>query len=56
MARYTGPFSVAAGEVWRANFYKCGDETSQPHWAAWHPVEALNFHLPQCFGQLRFEG
>jgi hypothetical protein len=55
MARYTGPLPVAAGAVWRANFYKCGDETSHPHWAAWHPVEALNFHLPQCFGRLRFD-
>jgi len=56
MARYTGPVSVAEGEIWRGNFYKCGDGTSHPHWAAWQPVAALNFHLPQCFGQLRFEG
>jgi len=54
MARYTGPLQVAAGVAWRANFYKCGDETSHPHWAAWHPVDALNFHLPHCFGWLRF--
>ncbi len=56
MASYTGPLHLAAGDVWRANFYKCGDETSHPHWAAWHPVDALNFHLPHCFGRLRFEG
>ena len=56
MVPYTGPVSIAPGEIWRGNFYKCGDETSHPHWAAWQPVEALNFHLPQCFGQLRFEG
>jgi len=55
MARYTGPVSVAAGEIWHGNFYKCGDETSRPHWASWHPVDTLNFHLPRCFGQLRFE-
>lgn len=54
MARYTGPISVATGDVWRANFYKCGDATSHPHWAAWCPVDALNFHLPHCFGRLRF--
>ncbi|MEW6117215.1 MAG: carbohydrate-binding family 9-like protein, partial [Nitrospirota bacterium] len=40
---------------WRANFYKCGDATSHPHWASWAPVEALNFHLPHCFGTICFE-
>jgi len=54
LARYVGPLRVCAGEVWRANFYKCGDATSHPHWAAWRPVDALNFHLPRCFGRLRF--
>ena len=43
-----------AGEVWRGNFYKCGDLTSHPHWASWQPVSAFNFHLPECFGELRF--
>ncbi len=40
---------------WQANLYKCGDETSRPHWAAWSPVDEFNFHLPRCFGTLRFE-
>ena len=40
--------------VWHGNFYKCGDETSHPHWASWSPVDALNFHLPGCFGEMRF--
>jgi hypothetical protein len=40
------------GAVWRANFYKCGDKTSHPHWLSWSPVSALNFHLPACFGEL----
>ena len=53
---YAGSLRTAAGAIWRANFYKCGDETSHPHWAAWQPVDALNFHLPHCFGRLRFEG
>jgi hypothetical protein len=56
MGHYTGALRLAPGDIWRANFYKCGDETSHPHWAAWHPVDALNFHLPHCFGRLRFEG
>ncbi len=40
------------GGLWRANFYKCGDETSHPHWLSWAPVPELNFHLPACFGEL----
>jgi hypothetical protein len=50
-----GPIGPLAGQEWRANLYKCGDKTSHPHWAAWSPVDALNFHLPRCFGVLRFE-
>jgi hypothetical protein len=50
-----GPIGSLAGREWRANLYKCGDKTSHPHWAAWSPVDALNFHLPRCFGTLRFE-
>ncbi len=44
-----------SGEVWRGNFYKCGDKTSHPHWISWQPVSKLNFHLPECFGEVRFE-
>jgi hypothetical protein len=42
------------GQTWRANFYKCGDMTSHPHWAAWSAVDERNFHLPRCFGELAF--
>lgn len=51
-----GPIGNPAGQEWRANFYKCGDETSHPHWAAWSPVGALDFHRPRDFGILRFAG
>jgi hypothetical protein len=42
--------------VWRANFYKCADTTSHPHWLTWAPVDypKPNFHLPHCFGTLLF--
>jgi hypothetical protein len=53
--KYTGPFSAIQGSTWKANFYKCGDETSHPHWAAWSPVTELNFHLPACFGNITFQ-
>jgi len=52
---YAGPLGDIAGQTWRANFYKCGDETSHPHWASWVPVDTLNFHLPRCFGAITFE-
>ncbi|MFZ0131197.1 MAG: carbohydrate-binding family 9-like protein [Desulfobacterales bacterium] len=52
---YVGPIAIAKNAPWRANFYKCADETSHPHWGAWSPVDELNFHLPRCFGTLVFE-
>ncbi|MBT3198449.1 MAG: carbohydrate-binding family 9-like protein [Phycisphaerales bacterium] len=44
------------GVAWRANFYKCADESSRPHWLTWAPVEnpTPNFHLPEFFGLLEF--
>jgi hypothetical protein len=43
--------------VWKANFYKCADATSHPHWLTWsfvdHPTP--QFHLPEYFGTLTFE-
>jgi hypothetical protein len=51
---YAGPLRMKAGELWRANLYKCGDRTSHPHWAAWSPLRERNFHMPDCFGEIRF--
>lgn len=55
LEKYAGPIGIVAGQQWTGNFYKCGDKTSHPHWASWNPVNALNFHLPQCFGTLAFD-
>jgi hypothetical protein len=55
LEKHVGPIGPLGGQTWRANLYKCGDSTSHPHWASWAPVDALNFHLPHCFGTLRFE-
>lgn len=56
LERYVGPLGALRGQVWRGNFYKCGDETSHPHWGAWAPVgEPLNFHKPEVFQALRLE-
>lgn len=45
------------GVTWKANFYKCADETSYPHWLTWNPVDrpSPDFHLPQYFGTISFE-
>jgi len=47
----------APGVTWRANFFKCGDETSKPHWLTWSYVDRPrpDFHVPECFGTLRFK-
>ncbi len=54
--RYLGPLGDFTGAEWQANFYKCGDELSHPHWGSWQPVGgALNFHQPDTFGRIGFE-
>ena len=47
----------APGVCWRANFYKCADDSSHPHWLAWAPIrqEQPDFHRPDYFGRLQFE-
>ncbi len=45
-----------AGQVWRANFYKCADATSHPHWGMWSPIlDGRRFHCPEYFGELVFK-
>jgi len=41
----------------KGNFYKCGDCLQTPHFLSWNPIlsEMPNFHLPEFFGELRFE-
>jgi len=54
LERYASIPNEVSSQVWRANFYKCGNETSHPHWASWSPVHELNFHRPTDFGEIRF--
>ena len=44
-------------EKMRANFYKCGDELSVPHFVSWTKIktEKPSFHNPEFFGGLEFE-
>ena len=45
---------LQVGVVLGANFYKCGDDTDVPHYAAWNPIQAdtPQFHRPDQFGRL----
>lgn len=49
-------FDCAREYARRANFYKCGDKTPIKHYASWNPIEAEApaFHLPEYFGEIRF--
>ncbi|MEA5081999.1 MAG: carbohydrate-binding family 9-like protein [Dysgonamonadaceae bacterium] len=46
-----------AGQNIRGNFYKCGDETPEPHFLSWSPIETEkpDFHQPKFFGLLELE-
>lgn len=54
LEKYVGPLGSIGGQIWKANAYKCADETSHPHWASWQPLPAKNFHLPESFGAIGF--
>ncbi|MBL7814675.1 MAG: hypothetical protein JNL70_06685 [Saprospiraceae bacterium] len=45
------------GKNSKANFYKCGDGLSKPHYLAWSNIKTPtpDFHTPQYFGEIRFE-
>ena len=44
------------GKTVRANFYKCGDDLTVPHFLSWNPIKAEkpDFHRPECFGAVKF--
>ncbi len=50
-------FASLDGVEATANFYKCGDNLSKPHFLSWAPVgtPSPNFHVPQFFAPVRFE-
>ncbi|MDF2835737.1 MAG: gfo/Idh/MocA family oxidoreductase [Paenibacillus sp.] len=47
-------FRPRPGAKMRGNLYKCGDETSYPHYGSWSPVraDAPDFHRSEDFGWL----
>lgn len=40
----------------KANFYKCGDKTKEPHFVSWNAIEisSPDFHRPDFFGEISF--
>lgn len=44
------------GRSFRANFYKCGDKLTVPHYLSWSPVltPKPDFHRPEFFGIIKF--
>jgi hypothetical protein len=56
LEEYVGKLGPLSGQTWRANFYKCAETNSNPHWAAWSAVtKESTFHAPRYFGILHFE-
>ena len=51
-ALYERDCAFLPGHRMRGNFYKCGDHTAQPHWGSWAPVERVDFHVPNLFGDI----
>lgn len=55
--RFFPEFSLESGRSMRANCFKCGDLTVNPHFFSWNPVtsETPAFHRPCDFGLMHFE-
>lgn len=51
------PIDQLNGLSSKGNFYKCGDDLSEPHFVTWNPVKTENpdYHRPDFFAELRFE-
>ena len=47
----------AAGDVWRVNLFRCVGPEAPERYLAWLPTRTPepNFHVPEVFGELRFE-
>jgi hypothetical protein len=56
LSNYASFTKPTPGVIWYANFYKCADESSHPHWLTWSKVDLPmpDFHQPKFFGRLEF--
>ncbi|MGB8490540.1 MAG: carbohydrate-binding family 9-like protein [Bacteroidales bacterium] len=56
LRKYSPVTKPQPGVEWKANFYKCAEKNSNPHFITWAVVQnnIPDFHLPQFFGTLGF--
>jgi alpha-galactosidase len=47
-----------SAKTWRVNFFRVEGKSEPRHYLAWQPTHTPqpNFHVPEAFGYLRFEG
>jgi len=57
LSKYAKITKPDSGVVWKANFYKIADKTSNPHYLTWSFVDKAepDFHQPVYFGKLVFK-
>ncbi|MCK5849841.1 MAG: carbohydrate-binding family 9-like protein [Kiritimatiellae bacterium] len=57
LSNYAPTIQPAENIQWQANFYKCADHSSHPHWLTWSPIDKPNpdFHRPEYFGTIGFD-
>ncbi|OHB56936.1 MAG: hypothetical protein A2Y07_02130 [Planctomycetes bacterium GWF2_50_10] len=57
LKEYAPVADPAPGVKWLANFYKCADATSHPHWLTWAKVNKPkpDFHVPESYAELVFD-
>jgi len=57
LEKYANVTRPKPGVVWKANFYKIAEKTSNPHYITWSVIQndKPNFHLPKFFGTLKFQ-
>lgn len=55
LEEYQGPLGDVTKLDWSANFYKCAETNSHPHWGTWAPLrDTVNFHSQEWFAPIRF--
>jgi hypothetical protein len=57
LERYSAVTQPKKGIVWKANFYKIAENSSNPHYITWSVVNVAepDFHRPEFFGKIIFE-
>ena len=57
LEKYSNVTRPKQGVLWRANFYKIAETTSNTHYSSWSVIDhpEPHFHRPQYFGTLKFQ-